>query len=431
MRSMFLLIVVLLALPASAVTMEWVTVGDPGNACDLQSQGCFGSVGYAYKIGKYEVTTVQYVEFLNAVAATDPNGLYNAKMGDPNLDPPAFSGRGGITRSGSVGSYTYNPIAGRENMPVNYVSFWDALRFANWLHNGQPTGAQGNATTEDGAYTIPEIPALWDSPRNPGATIVMPLADEWYKAAYYDPVSNRYFDFPAGSDVRTTCTEPGVMANTANCVPAVGEPRRSIYDLTDVGIYSGAASPNGTFDQGGNVFEWSGENFGSNRGVRGGGFSTAAEALAASLRQGTGSSQEGNNLGFRVAMIAHPPIAVEISIKPGNDVNPINPRSRGIIPVAILGSDTFDPEDVDETTPAFGPNAVMPRHDLTEPETFIDHLRDVNEDGFTDLVTHYRTQEIGFAIGDAEACISGELLDGTPFEGCDTVEVIGTRGSRR
>ncbi len=39
-------------------------------------------------------------------------------------------------------------------MPVNFVSFWDGLRFANWLHNGQPTGAQGNSTTEDGAYTL-------------------------------------------------------------------------------------------------------------------------------------------------------------------------------------------------------------------------------------------------------------------------------------
>ena len=64
------------------------------------------------------------------------------------------SSNGGITRSGGSGSYTYSAIAGRGNMPVNFVSFYDALRFANWLHNGQPTGAQDNTTTEDGAYTI-------------------------------------------------------------------------------------------------------------------------------------------------------------------------------------------------------------------------------------------------------------------------------------
>ena len=43
----------LFALPAHAeVTIEWVTVGDPANACDTQPQGCFGAVAYEYRIGK-------------------------------------------------------------------------------------------------------------------------------------------------------------------------------------------------------------------------------------------------------------------------------------------------------------------------------------------------------------------------------------------
>ena len=81
-----------------------------------------------YRISTTEVTNAQYAEFLNAKAATDPNALYNTSMG---------SGFGGITRSGSSGSYSYSAIAGRENMPVNFVSFYDSLRFANWLGNGQ------------------------------------------------------------------------------------------------------------------------------------------------------------------------------------------------------------------------------------------------------------------------------------------------------
>jgi hypothetical protein len=218
---------------AQAVNIDWVMVGDPGNACDTQPQGCFGSVGYPYHISKYEVTNDQYAEFLNAVAATDTYGLYDTSMG---------SGYGGITRSGSSGSYTYSTRAGREDMPVNYVSFYDALRFANWMHNGQPTGAQGSTTTEDGAYEM----SLGSSVvRKAGARVVLTSEDEWYKAAYYAG-SGTYYDYPAGSDTQTTCAVPGATANTANCSFLV-------EDLTDVGSYTGSASPSGTFDQGGNV----------------------------------------------------------------------------------------------------------------------------------------------------------------------------------
>ncbi len=103
----------LLALTASTahgVTIQWVEVGDPGNACDTQPQGCFGAVADAYGISETEVTTAEYAEFLNAVAATDTYGLYHTAMGNPS---PVYWGYGGITRSGSSGSYTYSAIPGR------------------------------------------------------------------------------------------------------------------------------------------------------------------------------------------------------------------------------------------------------------------------------------------------------------------------------
>src|SRR5262245_60935848 len=78
-----LLLTLSIASSASAVAMDWTPIGNPGNACDSQSQGCFGSVAYGYDIGTYEVTNAQYAAFLNAKAASDPLGLYDSRMSNP------------------------------------------------------------------------------------------------------------------------------------------------------------------------------------------------------------------------------------------------------------------------------------------------------------------------------------------------------------
>jgi len=280
----------LVATPISAVHIDWVMVGDPGNAAHTTG---YGAVADTYAISKFEVTNAQYAEFLYAVAATDTYGLYSAEMG---------SGYGGITRSGTSGNYTYSAIAGRENMPVNFVSWYDSLRFANWLHNGQPTGAQDSTTTEDGAYTFSSATSV--GTRNAGATISLPAVDEWYKAAYYDAGSASYFDYPACSDTPTTCALPGPTANTANCFiwPAVG-------DLTDVGNYTGSASPYGTFDQGGNIYEWDETIFGTVgqvRGLWGGSFDRGADYLASWQRQAGSPTHELEWIGFRVVNVPEP-----------------------------------------------------------------------------------------------------------------------------
>ena len=276
-----------LASAASAVTIDWTPVGNPGNAADTTG---FGAVGYAYQIGTYEVTNSQYAEFLNAVAASDPLGLYNTNMG---------SGTGGITRSGVSGSFTYSAISGRTDKPVNFVSFFDSLRFANWMNNGQ-----GSADTETGAYTLLGGTATPSNSatvtRNAGATIALTSENEWYKAAYYDALSASYLDFPAGSNAATGCAGPTATPNRANCQGVIG-------DVANKGSYTGSASPYGTFDQGGNVYEWNEEIISAAlRGIRGGSWFNGGSSLAATSRSSTSAIAETSVTGLRLSLVPEP-----------------------------------------------------------------------------------------------------------------------------
>jgi len=292
-----------LAPSVAAATFEWVTVGDPGNDCDDEVLDCFGRVDYVYRISKYEVTNAQYAEFLNAKAASDPLELFNTFMTD-------FGG--GITRNGSPGSYTYSTIPGRESRPVIYLSYFDALRFANWLHNGQ-----GYGDTETGAYTLmggTPTPSNTFVERNPEATIFIPTENEWYKAAYYDPASGAYYQYPAGTDTQIVCSAPTATPNTANCGPV-------LPDLTNVGSYPGSPSPNGTFDQGGNVEEWiDAIVFLDHRALRAGGAHTPADRLGREIRNYDEPSYEA--YGVRVAAIANGVICGDAICEGGE--NPIN-----------------------------------------------------------------------------------------------------------
>ncbi len=121
------------------------------------------------------------------------------------------------------------------------------------------------------------------------------------------------------------------------------------------------------------------------------------------------------------------PIEVDIDIKPGSDPNSINPKSKGLIPVAILGSETFDVADVDVTTLWFGKTGTeaSPAHDLTDPVVYADHLEDVNSDGYMDLVSHYRTQSTDIAKGDTSATLTGQTTGGIPIAGTDSIRTVG------
>jgi len=289
--------------------MAWVTVGNPGNAADTEVMSTdgttgYGGVDYAYRIGKYEVTTDQYTEFLNAVAATDANGLYAAYI---------ISTRNGITRNGWSGSYRYSAKPHMGNKPVNFVSWYDALRFANWLHNGQPAGEQDASTTEDGVYDMSLGASVV---RKPGARVWLPSEDEWYKAAYYEPAAsgNDYWTYGTRSDDVPTVA-------TANSVGDISNPAANVANynfgadwngqdgnLTSVGSAgSFSESYYGAADMTGNVWEWNETLVGSSRGLRGGSWDDSYPYyLQSSFRSYFEPTHEYCFLGFRVAAIPEP-----------------------------------------------------------------------------------------------------------------------------
>jgi formylglycine-generating enzyme len=311
-------IVAFSVIPAQADTISIATVpvGDAGNLADTTS---FGAVGYNYQMGKCDVTNDQYAAFLTAKAASsDPYGLWNGSMqSDAN---------GGINRAGS-GPFTYTVKPNQGSQPVVDVSWYDAVRFANWLTNGQGTVA----STETGSYTLlggtPTPSNSATISRNPGAQWVLPSEDEWYKAAYYKGGGTNagYWSYPTRSDtapvwVLSTVTGPNGGANSANfflytngysLTGSTSYVSTTDY-LTNVGAYPGALGPYGTLDQGGEVWQWNETLIsisGSFRGLRGGSWQYPMGTVgfvASSYRYNDDPAVEEFIDGFRLANVPEP-----------------------------------------------------------------------------------------------------------------------------
>jgi len=295
----------------STISMSYVTVGNPGNAADSATGSLYGSVSYSYDIGEYDVTDSQYVTFLNDVDPTGANtlGLYMG-VNDPE-DGIAFN-------SGAANGSQYSVMAGYANMPVVDETYFDAIRFVNWMNNGE-----GNASTETGAYTLlggTPTPSNWETvTRNAGATVWLPSENEWYKAAYYDPANGTYSTYATQSD-----TAPGNMvgngANQANYEYYNGSQylfsatQSSSYNvdsnyLTPVGSFSGSASYYGTYDQSGDVYNWNDTLYDDqgDRVLHGGyWYDDNSLYLSSSIRYGDDPSSQGSNVGFRVGSIPEP-----------------------------------------------------------------------------------------------------------------------------
>jgi formylglycine-generating enzyme required for sulfatase activity len=291
-----------------AITIDWVTVGDPGNAADTDPSG-FGDVAEAFQIMKYEFTNQQYVDFLNSVATvSDPYNYYapTAQGGDI---------RCGVIRSGAAGSYVYSVKPNMGDKPVNGVSWFDAARVCNWLQNG----ATGTSSTETGAYTLNgattgNAPAL-----NPGALYSIPTEDQWFKAAYYKGGGTNagYWNYAPQNDnipglVSSGTSGIGSAGSTGNFANfgAAASWNGQTGNVTTVGT-NGGPSAYGAFDMTGNLWEWTSGTAGSGsvlwaRGAAWDSTQNPNPMSASFSRTNIATTTQVNYVGFRLVSVPEP-----------------------------------------------------------------------------------------------------------------------------
>ena len=325
-------------LAATVVLIETVPVGDTNNVADPLTG--YGAVKDEYRIGKTEVTAAQYCSFLNAVAKnSDPYSLYNAQMGaDTNIASIQQ------TYDSINKCYLFKTIKGADDFPITYVDWFSAARFCNWLHNDQPEGNEGPDTTERGAYNLDGfmggvVPVTQD------ATWFLPSEDQWYKAAYYKGggTNSGYWLYPTQHDTDPDNSMIGKGSNNANVFilkkvknwlgyndDQETYSKSSAPFLTPVNTFTNSAGYYGTYDMGGNVFEWVDADPKSIdpdlQVVRGGAWSKefGVSSLQSSYRNATNSfSSETSAIGFRVATRPRPLTLSWVMVgDPGNSPDP-------------------------------------------------------------------------------------------------------------
>lgn len=314
--------------------IEFVTVGAPGGVANAPWAGNGlagdqnigrGSVGYDYRVGRFEVTTAQWVEFFNAAYGRPESEQL------PHLLPPSFWGASTDFSYQGPGR-RWAVRAGREMNPVGNISWRMAAMYCNWLHNDKRTDRAAflSGAYDVGTFGVNALGGLDDQrTRSVGARYFIPSADEWIKAAHWDP--NRfgagqggYWQYSITSDTRPLPGPPGVRVR-ADGIPGP-DPNglfaqvNAGWDSGDfpntgpfailLGAYANVQSPWGLLDVGGATTEWNERAFLNldgqliGRFIDGSPWNTSPGNIGADLIQASGSEfpqVSSFHFGFRIA----------------------------------------------------------------------------------------------------------------------------------
>jgi hypothetical protein len=233
---------------------DWATIGDAGNPVygggpngELAGRG---SVGYEYRISRLELTSVQFLDFVNTFWKSSGTPLSAWFIGSSGIQPQL----GG-------GPYVLNGnLPNAELIPVIGLNWRVAAQYCNWLHNGKSSDP---SSLENGAYDVstfgtnPDGTITDQLAHSPDAKFWIPTLDEWIKAVHYDP--NRYgegeggwWESPNGTDVPLVNGPPGIgQTSGAGTYDWESSP---VY--IPLGSYADVQSPWGLWDASGGAMEW-------------------------------------------------------------------------------------------------------------------------------------------------------------------------------
>jgi sulfatase modifying factor 1 len=274
-RSMSTVILVLTAACGSAFAQpgadgyDWAQIGAVGNAPytgfsdPLSPTFGRGGVGYAYSMSRTEVTTQQWLDFLNAANAR-PDPL---QLADPTwISTPVFwGGTRDTSYTGPGIRYRLRTdIANAGMVPASGVSWRECALLCNWLNGGRGSAA---ASFMNGAYDVStftgNFPTFTDQRQHtPGAHYWIPTLDEYMKAAFFDPNGNgagqaRWWQYPDRSNTPLIYGPPPSFGGDGTGQANAGFTLTGhLENQIPLGSYPTVQSPWGLLDVAGGSGEW-------------------------------------------------------------------------------------------------------------------------------------------------------------------------------